>query len=194
MSIKTIVFASNNAGKLAEIRAMMPEGIRLISQAEAGFTDEVEESGKSFEENAELKARAVFDACGLPCFADDSGLEVKALKGMPGVRSARYAGEPASTAANNALLLQQMQGKPNRQAAFRTCICLVNGSKTLFFEGSISGTIAEAPRGSNGFGYDPLFVPDGFQKTFAEMEAAEKNAISHRKQALAKMLPFLEYL
>lgn len=192
--MKKIVFASTNAGKIAEIKALMPDGIELISQTESGFDGEVEETGKTFEENAELKARAVFDACGLPCFADDSGLEVKALKGKPGVKSARYAGEPSDTARNNALLLDNMKGIKDRRASFTTVICLVTVNRTLYFTGSISGVIAETPSGINGFGYDPLFIPDGHTKTFAEMDSEEKNAISHRKQALKKMLPFLQFI
>ncbi len=193
MSIK-IVFASSNRHKIEEIKALLPEGFELLSSAEAGFTEEVEETGKTFEENAALKADALFDACGLVCFSDDSGLEVEALKKAPGVRSARYAGEPADAAKNNALLLENLKDKTNRKARFVTVICLRMPHKTFFFEGFVEGEIALAPRGSNGFGYDPLFVPNGSDKTFAEMDAETKNAMSHRHNALVKMLPFLEYL
>jgi XTP/dITP diphosphohydrolase len=193
MSIK-IVFASSNRHKIEEIKALLPEGFELLSSAEAGFTEEVEETGKTFEENAALKADALFDACGLVCFSDDSGLEVEALKKAPGVRSARYAGEPADTAKNNALLLENLKDKTNRKARFVTVICLRMPHKTFFFEGFVEGEIALEPRGTNGFGYDPLFVPIGSDKTFAEMDAETKNAMSHRHNALVKMLPFLEYL
>lgn len=192
--MKEIVFASNNQHKLDEIRAMLPENIKLLSQKDVGFNVEVEETGKTFEDNALIKAKALYDFCGKACFADDSGLEVKALKGQPGVKSARYSGEPVDHHRNVELLLKNLQGKTNRSARFVTVICLKTSDKTLYFEGEVKGTIAETPRGDKGFGYDPVFVPEGHQRTFAEMEAGEKNAISHRKKAVEKLLEFLPYL
>lgn len=192
--MKEIVFASGNQHKLDEIRAMLPENFKLLSQKDVGFDQDVEETGKTFEDNALLKAQALFDFCGKVCFADDSGLEVKALKGQPGVKSARYSGEPVDHHRNVELLLKNLQGKTNRSARFVTLICLKTADKTLFFEGEVKGTIAEAPVGDNGFGYDPVFIPEGHQRTFAQMEAHEKNAISHRKRAVEKLLEFLPYL
>ena len=192
--MKTIVFASANAHKLDEIRAMLPSDFQLLSSADVGFTEEVDETGDTFEENAELKAEALFNFTGKPCFADDSGLEVKALKNQPGVKSARYAGEPVNHQNNTELLLRNLEGKSNRSARFVTMICLKTADKTLFFEGEVKGSIATEPRGSNGFGYDPVFIPEGETRTFAEMSSEEKNAISHRKNAVMKLLDFLPYL
>ncbi len=192
--LKTIVFASANAHKLEEIRAMLPEGMELLSSSDVGFHEDVEETGDTFEENAELKAEALFNFTGKPCFADDSGLEVKALKKQPGVKSARYAGEPVNHQKNTALLLKNLEGKSDRSARFVTVICLKTADKTLFFEGEVRGTIAETPRGDKGFGYDPVFIPEGHTRTFAEMSAEEKNAISHRKNAVIKLLDFVPYI
>lgn len=192
--MKKLVFASSNQGKIAEMRAIMPAGIQLLTPAELGFTEDIAETGKTFEDNAALKATALFEASGIPCFADDSGLEVTALNKAPGVKSARYAGEPSNAGANNALLLKQMEGKSNRKARFVCVICLKTADRTFFFEGEVKGHIAEAASGEQGFGYDPLFIPDGYDKTFADLGSNIKNKISHRKMALNKMLPFLEYL
>jgi XTP/dITP diphosphohydrolase len=192
--MKTVVCASANAHKLEEIRAMLPSDIELLSSADVGFNEEVEESGDTFEENAELKAEALYNFTGKPCFADDSGLEVKALKKQPGVKSARYAGEPVNHQKNTELLLKNLEGKSDRSARFVTLICLKTADKVLFFEGEVRGTIAEAPRGDKGFGYDPVFIPEGETRTFAEMTAEEKNAISHRKHAVSKLLDFLPYI
>lgn len=192
--MKTIVFASANTHKLDEIRAMLPADIELLSSADIGFTEEVDETGDTFEENAELKAEALYNFSGKPCFADDSGLEVKALKKQPGVKSARYAGEPVNHQKNTELLLRNLEGKKNRSARFVTLICLKTADKTLFFEGEVRGSIASEPRGTNGFGYDPVFIPEGETRTFAEMSSEEKNAISHRKNAVMKLLDFLPYL
>lgn len=192
--MKTIVFASANTHKLDEIRAMLPADIELLSSADIGFTEEVDETGDTFEENAELKAEALYNFSGKPCFADDSGLEVKALKKQPGVKSARYAGEPVNHQKNTELLLRNLEGKKDRSARFVTLICLKTADKTLFFEGEVRGSIASEPRGTNGFGYDPVFIPEGETRTFAEMSSEEKNAISHRKNAVMKLLDFLPYL
>lgn len=192
--MKSIVFASSNAHKLEEIRAMLPEGIELLSSSDVGFNEEVEETGKTFEDNAEIKAQAIFDFTGKPCFADDSGLEVKALNKQPGVKSARYSGEPVNHQRNIELLLKNLEGKKDRSARFVTVICLKTSDKTLFFEGEVKGVITSELRGDKGFGYDPVFMPNGYDKTFAEMSADEKNAISHRKMAVAKLLEFLPYI
>jgi XTP/dITP diphosphohydrolase len=193
MSVK-IIFASSNRHKLDEIRPLLPPGLDLLSLDDIGFKDEIEETGRTFEENAAIKANAIFEATGSMCFADDSGLEVDALDGKPGVKSARYAGEPADHQKNVQLLLSNLQGKKNRKAGFKTIICLRLDAKTFFFEGEVKGHIVEEPRGLNGFGYDPVFVPDGHERTFAEMSMEEKNNISHRKIAVSKMMGFLKYL
>lgn len=192
--MKDLIFASNNAHKLDEIRAMLPAGFRLLSQSDAGIDLDVDETGKTFEDNAFLKAQALYEFAGITCFADDSGLEVKALKGQPGVKSARYSGEPVNHQRNVELLLKNLEGKKDRSARFVTVICLRHNDKTMYFEGEVKGVIADYPRGDKGFGYDPIFIPDGHDRTFAEMESEEKNAISHRKRAVEKMLEFIPYL
>ncbi|MBL7837557.1 MAG: RdgB/HAM1 family non-canonical purine NTP pyrophosphatase [Bacteroidetes bacterium] len=192
--MKDLIFASNNAHKLDEIRAMLPAGFRLLSQSDAGFDLDVDETGKTFEDNAFLKAQALYEFAGITCFADDSGLEVKALKGQPGVKSARYSGEPVNHQRNVELLLKNLEGKKDRSARFVTVICLRHNDKTMYFEGEVKGVIVDYPRGDKGFGYDPIFIPDGHDRTFAEMESQEKNAISHRKRAVEKMLEFIPYL
>lgn len=194
MDLKDLIFASNNAHKLDEIRAMLPAGFRLLSQSDAGIDLDVDETGKTFEDNAFLKAQALYEFAGITCFADDSGLEVKALKGQPGVKSARYSGEPVNHQRNVELLLKNLEGKKDRSARFVTVICLRHNDKTMYFEGEVKGVIADYPRGDKGFGYDPIFIPDGHDRTFAEMESQEKNAISHRKRAVEKMLEFIPYL
>ncbi|MES2616324.1 MAG: RdgB/HAM1 family non-canonical purine NTP pyrophosphatase [Bacteroidota bacterium] len=186
-----LIFASHNQNKLEEIKAMLPAGITLRSLNDIGFKTEIEETGNTFKANAALKAQAVFDATGYACFADDSGLMVEALQGEPGVRSARYAGEPVNNTANIQKVLQGIESQPNRAAAFVTVICLKTKEGDYFFEGRVKGQITMAPIGHNGFGYDPIFRPMGDSRTFAEMSADEKNAISHRKMALKKMIEFL---
>ena len=183
-----IVLATHNAGKIREFKSILePLGYEAVSVHDviADIT-EPEETGTTFAENALLKATYYMKATGLPCLADDSGLEVAALGGAPGVRSARYAGEPSDTAANNALLLKNLTGVANRRANFTCAIALVAPDGTeRTVEGKCFGAIADAPSGAAGFGYDPLFVPDGFTRSFAELSADEKNAISHRGRALA---------
>lgn len=189
-----LLFATRNRGKLAELRALVaPHGIEVDSLDDVDAPGEVEEDGETFTANAEKKARAALAATGLPALADDSGLEVDALDGAPGVRSARYAGPGQDDAANNAKLLAALAGVPDarRTARFRCALAFVDGAGTLTVaEGTLEGRIGHAPRGAGGFGYDPLFLlPDG--RTLAELSAAEKNAISHRGQALRKMAPHL---
>lgn len=193
---RTVVIASNNAHKIQEISAMLDGRVRVISMAEAGFTGEIDENGDTFEENARIKALAVARATGYCALGDDSGLAVDALKGAPGVRSARYAGEHGNDAANNALLMKNLQDVPaqDRTAQFicAMALALPNGEvKTV--QGACPGVITFSPRGEGGFGYDPYFEYLGGE-TFAEMGAAEKNRISHRALALRAMLPYLEEL
>ena len=182
-----LVLASDNAHKLAEFRELFRGvGVELISKKESGFTDEVEETGQTFAENAFLKAEAVMRATGLPAVADDSGLCVDALDGAPGVHSARYTGSHADTDRDRyELLLKNMAGKTKRTARFVSALCCVfpNGDR-LTATGKCEGRILTAPRGENGFGYDPVFQPDGYDRSMAELTMAEKNAISHRGRAL----------
>lgn len=173
---------------------MLPGKYELLSLEDMHYTDEIEETGDTLEENAAIKAGTIYDAFGNMCFADDSGLEVESLNGQPGVKSARYSGIPVNEERNIELLLENLQGQKNRKARFRTVICLKMDTGTFFFEGSIQGVIIEAPRGSNGFGYDPVFQPEGYSSTFAELMPEEKNKISHRKIALRKMVDFLQYI
>jgi len=189
-----LVLASNNAHKIDEIRQILPANIKVLSLKDVGFTQDIEETGKTFDANAEIKANAIFDQVHLPVFADDSGLEVTALNKAPGVKSARYAGEPVDAEKNIDLLLKNLEGKTNRKARFVAVICLKLPQKCFFFEGEVWGQITIERRGQGGFGYDAVFMPDGYQQTFAEMSAEAKNQISHRKQALEKLLPYLAFL
>ena len=189
-----LVLASNNAHKIDEIRQILPAHIKVLSLKDVGFTQDIEETGKTFDANAEIKANAIFEQVQLPVFADDSGLEVTALNKAPGVKSARYAGEPVDAEKNIDLLLKNLEGKTNRKARFVTVICLKLPQKSFFFEGEVWGQITTERRGQGGFGYDAVFMPDGYQQTFAEMSADAKNQISHRKQALEKLLPYLAFL
>jgi XTP/dITP diphosphohydrolase len=182
-----LIIATRNAHKLEEIQAILGRTGLVIGSA-LDFPDlpDVEETGSTFEENAALKALALATATGLPALGDDSGLEVDALDGAPGIYSARYAGEPVDYAANNRKLLAALNRSTNRRARFRTALALARPNGTLLYvDGRCEGVIATAPRGTAGFGYDPLFIPDGETRTFAEMPAAEKNLISHRARALA---------
>ena len=187
-----IILATNNANKVKELKRMLePLGYTLFAQKEKGIRLEVEENGTTFEENAALKARAIHELTGGAALADDSGLCVDALSGAPGVYSARYAGEHVSYGDNNALLLKNLDGKSNRRARFRTVISLIVDGQEHLFEGTVEGVIAAEPHGDGGFGYDPLFIPDGYTTTFAEMSPGAKNGISHRGRAVAKLAAFL---
>ena len=190
--MKRIVFATNNAHKLSEVKAVLGEGYDLVTLKEVGITEDIPETGATLDENASIKARYVYERTGLDCFADDTGLEVEALNGAPGVRSARYATDGHDFAANNAKLLRELDGKENRNARFRTVISLIRNGVEEQVEGIIEGKIATSMSGSEGFGYDPLFIPKGHDVTFAEMSAEEKNAISHRGRAVAKLVEFLQ--
>ena len=184
-----IVFATNNVHKLEEVAAMLPEGYELLSLKDIGCDVDIPETADTLQGNALQKACYVKEHYGLDCFADDTGLEVEALNGEPGVYSARYAGPGHDSKANMAKLLLKMQEKTNRRAQFRTVIALLLGNETYFFEGIIKGTLLEKPRGTAGFGYDPIFVPEGYNETFAEM-GDEKNEISHRARAVEKLVQF----
>lgn len=186
-----IVFATNNAHKLSEVRAVLGEGFELVTLREVGITEDIPETAATLDENASQKAHYVYERTGLDCFADDTGLEVEALNGAPGVRSARYATEGHDFAANNRKLLHELEGKTNRRARFRTVISLIRGGVEQQVEGIVEGRIATEEAGCGGFGYDPLFVPDGHTVTFAEMSADAKNAISHRGRAVAELVKLL---
>lgn len=190
--IKQIVFATNNAHKLSEVQAVLGDRFRLVTLAECGVTEEIPEDAPTLEGNALQKARYVHERTGADCFADDTGLEVDALDGAPGVHSARYATDGHDFAANNRLLLRNLAGAADRSAHFRTVIALILDGREYLFEGRVDGRIAESEAGCGGFGYDPLFVPEGFDRTFAEMGADEKNAISHRGRAVRRLVEFLQ--
>lgn len=186
-----IVFATHNAHKVSEVQAVLGSEYQLVTATEAGISEEIPETQPTIEGNALQKARYVYEHTGLNCFADDTGLEVETLNGAPGVYSARYAGEHVSYADNNKLLLKNLAGCQNRKARFRTVIALILDGKEHLFEGRVEGTIATEPHGEGGFGYDPLFIPEGSQLTFAEMSPEAKNGISHRGRAVAKLVAFL---
>jgi XTP/dITP diphosphohydrolase len=186
-----LIFASHNEHKTTEIRQLLPPDIQLLSLNDLNYHDEIEESAATLEGNALLKATHVFTHFKLPCFADDSGLEVEALDNRPGVYSARYAGEPKNDDRNIAKLLDDLKGSTNRSARFRTVITLILPTTTLSFEGIIEGEITHEKKGSNGFGYDPVFQPIESSITFAQMSMEQKNTISHRALALEKMISFL---
>ena len=187
-----IVFATNNAHKLGEVAQVVGDKFELVTLRECGITEDIPEDAPTLEGNALAKARYVYSRTGLNFFADDTGLEVDALGGEPGVRSARYATDGHDDEANKRLLLERMQGVENRAAQFRTAVALILDGKEYLFEGIVRGDIATEEHGEGGFGYDPLFVPEGYDKTFAELSAEEKNAISHRGRAVAKLVNFLK--
>lgn len=190
--MKKLVFATNNTHKLSEIRAILGDRMEILSLADIGCHDDIPEDADTFEGNALAKALWVKEKYGYDCFADDSGLEVEALGGAPGVHSARFCGRPHDDAGNNALLLEKLAGAGSRAARFRTAIALVVGGSRHFFNGEIRGNILEAPAGNGGFGYDPLFRPEGWDHTFAQGTSEEKNAVSHRGRAVRALIDFLE--
>lgn len=189
--MRKLIFATNNKNKLFEIELMLSDKYSLSTPLDFGITEDIPEEQPTIEGNASQKAHYIFDKVGVDCFADDTGLEVDALGGEPGVFSARYAGEQKKSEDNISLLLTNMKGKENRKARFRTVISLIIKSEEHLFEGIVEGTIIDECRGIDGFGYDPVFVPDGYDITFAEMDIAEKNKISHRAIAVAKLIYFL---
>lgn len=191
-----IVFATNNSHKLEEIRQILGESIEVLSLADINCHEDIPETAPTIEGNAMMKARYVYDKYGTPCFADDTGLEVEALDGAPGVYSARYAGgEGHDSEANMRKLLHELEGKENRRAQFRTIIALIeqkDGKPVAHtFEGKIEGHISNEKRGTSGFGYDPIFVPEGYEQSFAELGNEIKNKISHRARAVARLAEYL---
>lgn len=186
-----LVFATNNRHKLEEVQQIASDTTKIVSLAEINCHDDIPETANTLEGNALLKARYVKEKFGFDCFADDTGLEVEALDNAPGVYSARYAGEDNNAEANMQKLLRNLEGITNRKARFRTVIALVLDGKEHLFEGVVNGSIAELGRGESGFGYDPLFVPNGYTQSFAEMGNDVKNTISHRAEAVKKLSAFL---
>ena len=186
-----IVFATNNAHKLAEVQAVLGDAYELVTPRMCGVEEEIPENQPTLEGNASEKSHYLRACTGLDCFADDTGLEVEALDGAPGVHSARYASDGHDFAANNRLLLRNLEGVANRRARFRTVISLILGGEERLFEGIVEGRIIDRETGHEGFGFDPLFVPDGYDRTFAEMTTEEKNAVSHRARAVRKLADYL---
>jgi XTP/dITP diphosphohydrolase len=189
-----LVFATNNEHKIREIQPLIPAGIKVISLKQAGIDIDIPEPHDSLEENAREKAKTIFSLTTQNCFSEDTGLEVEFLGGDPGVKSARYAGEERSFEKNIARLLKEMENATKRNARFRTVICLILDEAEYFFEGICEGRITEASKGAKGFGYDPVFIPENADKTFAEMSVEEKNFYSHRRKAVDKLIVFLNQL
>jgi len=187
-----LVFATNNKHKLEEISRMLGDRFEIVSLSEIGCHDDIPEDYETLQENALEKARYVKEHYGYDCFADDTGLEVEALDNRPGVYSARYAGPEKDSGANMQKVLEEMKGKVNRKARFRTVIALLLNGKEYCFEGQVQGEILETPQGVAGFGYDPVFRPLGYRESFAEMPMEEKNKISHRGKAVQELVGFLE--
>ena len=189
-----IIFASNNKNKVQEIQNQVPKSIEIVTLEEIGCTEDIAETGSTLEENAIIKANYITEKYGLPCFADDTGLEIDALNGEPGVYSARYAGEDKNADKNMDLVLQKLQHKTNRKAQFKTVIALNINNEQHLFTGIVEGEIRKEKTGTNGFGYDPIFEPENLGKTFAEMTLEEKNKLSHRGRAVEKLITFLSKL
>ena len=189
--MKKIVFATNNPHKLREIRAIIHDETEVLSLSDIGCHVDIPETAETLEGNALIKAHYVYDNYGYDCFADDTGLEVEALNGEPGVRTARYAGEEQDSKANMRKLLREMEGKTNRTARFRTAIALIQKGEEHLFSGEVRGVISTTPLGEKGFGYDPVFVPEETGMTFAQMGEDAKNHISHRARAVAKLMEYL---
>lgn len=190
--MKEIVFATNNDNKLHEVSNLLGNKYKVLGLKDIGCLEEIPETAETLEGNALLKAQYVYTKYGKNCFSDDTGLEVEALNNAPGVYSARYAGEEKSAEANMNKLLQELDGIDNRKAQFRTVVALIIDGKELLFEGSVLGNIIKTKRGAQGFGYDPIFIPNAYDKTFAELELGEKNKISHRAMAVKKLIAYLE--
>ncbi len=190
--MKELILATNNPHKVEEIRSILKDSLQLRTMADLGFRDDIPEDADTLEGNARQKAHFLFDKFSCNCFADDTGLEVSALNGEPGVYSARYAGEEKNSEANMRKLLQKLEGKTDRGARFRTVIALIWEGKEYLFEGVVQGKILTEKHGEEGFGYDPIFQPDGYEKSFAELSMDEKNAISHRGRAVRQLSDFLK--
>ena len=191
MTKRRLLFATNNEHKLREIREIAGNDFEILGLKDVGFEGDIPETQDTIEGNAIQKARYIFDKVHLDCFADDTGLEIDALDGRPGVYSARYAGEGCSFDDNIEKVLLELKGSENRNARFRCMVCLIFDGKEHLFEGKIDGSITRERNGIGGFGYDPVFLPDGYHQTFAEMPAYLKNGISHRGRAMTKMMRFL---
>ena len=187
-----LIFATNNKHKVEEIQAAIGKKISIRALKDVGIDIDIPEPHATLEENALEKSRTIHQLTHINCFSEDTGLEVESLNGEPGVKSARYAGDEKNFHNNIVKLLKKLEGQHNRNARFRTVISLIWDNSTFFFEGVCEGRIISSERGSNGFGYDPVFVPDGSEKTFAEMNLDEKNAFSHRKKAADKLVSFLQ--
>ncbi|MGQ1889574.1 non-canonical purine NTP diphosphatase [Thermophagus sp. OGC60D27] len=185
------VFATKNKHKILEINSLLGNDKAVKSLSELGIEEELPETGRTLEENALQKARYIYKQLGINCFADDTGLEIEALNGAPGVFSARYAGSDKNSKKNMQKVLLELKNTQNRKARFRTIIALIFDNKEMLFEGTVNGVILEEPRGLSGFGYDPIFQPDGYDLSFAEMSMAEKNKMSHRAFALQQLVDFM---
>ncbi len=189
-----LVFATQNQNKVKELKALMPKSVKLLSLKDINCDDDIPETSPGLKGNALQKAQYVYQKFGLNCFADDTGLEVEALNNAPGVFSARYAGLQKNSEDNMNLVLHQLKDKLNRKAQFKTVICLIISGKTYFFEGIVKGEITKQKSGNKGFGYDPIFKPNGYNITFADMSLSEKNKISHRGKAVEALIKFLNEL
>lgn len=187
----TLVFATHNPNKVEEVRSVLDNQFHIISLDEAGFKEEIPEPHDTLEANAREKSTRIYDSLGKDCFSEDTGLEVEALNGRPGVKSARYAGEPADSKKNIAKLLEALKGCKNREARFRTVFSLIIEGKEIQFEGICRGQITEQTSGEGGFGYDSVFIPEGATITFAEMNTQQKNQFSHRRKALDLLVKYL---
>lgn len=187
-----LVFATHNPGKLQEVRELLAPDYEVIGLSELGDHEDIEETALTLEGNAWIKARTVWQKHGLSCFSDDTGLEIEALDGAPGVFSARFAGPDKDPQANMDKVLDELKGQGNRKARFRTAVALVLNGKEFLFEGTVNGEITTVQSGAKGFGYDPIFSPNGYDTTFAEMDGPTKNAISHRGLAIKKLVAFLK--
>ena len=190
--MKKIVFATNNAHKLSEVKSILSPDFEIISLKELNCFDDIPETADTLDGNALLKAEYIHSRFNIDCFADDTGLEIRALGGEPGVFSARYAGENHDAEKNMEKVLRLLGDTADRKAQFRTVIALIQNGETHFFEGKIEGHILKEPRGNEGFGYDPIFVPDGYDRSFAELGVEEKNKISHRAMAVQKLIDYLK--
>lgn len=189
---RSLVFATGNQHKLEEVQGLLGKDFALSCLKEVGITEDIPETALTLHENALQKAQYVFEKCGCACFADDTGLEIEALNGEPGVFSARYAGPQKDSLANMQLVLKKLQGIGNRKAQFRTVIAYIDAMGNQYlFEGKVEGKIIETPTGAAGFGYDPIFVPEGYTETFAELPMEVKNSMSHRGRAIQKLVDFL---
>ncbi len=189
---KKLIFATQNPNKVHEIKLKLGEGITIVSLIDLNYTQDIEEHGETLEENALIKARKIYKLYGQNCFSEDTGLEVFALNNAPGVHTARYAGEEKSAEANMDLLLKNLEHQADRSAQFRAVIALIINGKEYLFEGISQGKIAERKSGTHGFGYDPIFIPEGYSQTFAELDKFEKAALSHRSRAFEKLVALIK--